>query len=61
MAHHDEYHIHRAKILTPAFYVLLFFTLLGFFLIGLRFVEGIGAVTNLSDGYLCLKGSLERH
>ncbi|PLX69410.1 MAG: Ni/Fe-hydrogenase cytochrome b subunit [Denitrovibrio sp.] len=51
MAHADEYHVHRAKILTPSFYVLLFFALLGFFFIGIRFVKGIGAVTNLSDGY----------
>ncbi|MGD9807139.1 MAG: Ni/Fe-hydrogenase cytochrome b subunit [Deferribacterales bacterium] len=49
--HHDEYHIHRAKILTPAFYVLLFFTALGFVLVGVRFVKGIGAVSNMSDGY----------
>jgi Ni/Fe-hydrogenase subunit HybB-like protein len=51
MGHHDEYHIHRAKILTPSFFVLLAFTLLGFFFVGLRFFKGIGAVTNLSDGY----------
>ncbi|WP_303851928.1 Ni/Fe-hydrogenase cytochrome b subunit [Seleniivibrio woodruffii] len=49
--HHDEYQVHRAKILTPAFYVLLFFTVLGFLLIAYRFVMGIGAVSNLSDGY----------
>ncbi len=51
MVHHDEYHIHKAKILTPSFYVLLFFTVLGFLLIGVRFVKGIGAVSNMSDGY----------
>lgn len=51
MKTHDEYHIHRAKILTPSFYVLLMMTLLGFFFMGVRFVKGIGAVTNLSDGY----------
>ena len=48
---HDEYQRHDAKILTPSFIVLLALTLIGFFLIGVRFVKGIGAVTNMSDGY----------
>jgi Ni/Fe-hydrogenase subunit HybB-like protein len=48
---HDEYQIHDAKILTPSFIVLLTLTLIGFFLIGVRFVKGIGAVSNMSDGY----------
>lgn len=51
MSHNDEYYMHKAKIFTPAFYVLLFFTLLGFFFVGVRYVEGIGAVSNMSDGY----------
>lgn len=48
---HDEYQVHKAKILTPSFLVLLTLTLIGFFLIGVRFVKGIGAVSNMSDGY----------
>jgi Ni/Fe-hydrogenase subunit HybB-like protein len=48
---HDEYQRHEAKILTPSFLVLLTLTVIGFALIGLRFVKGIGAVSNMSDGY----------
>src|SRR5690242_21319103 len=48
---HDEYQKHEAKILTPSFMVLLTLTLIGFALIAVRFIKGIGAVTNLSDGY----------
>lgn len=48
---HDDYQIHKAKILTPSFWVLLTLTVIGFSLIGLRFAKGIGAVSNLSDGY----------
>ncbi len=48
---HDEYQRYDAKILTPSFIVLLALTLIGFFLIGVRFVKGIGAVSNMSDGY----------
>ncbi len=48
---HDEYQRYDAKILTPSFIVLLALTLIGFTLIGVRFVKGIGAVTNMSDGY----------
>jgi len=48
---HDEYQKHEAKILTPSFIVLLTLTLIGFALILLRFVKGIGAVSNMSDGY----------
>ncbi len=48
---HDEYQIHKAKILTPSFWVLLTLTVIGFALIGVRFIWGIGAVSNLSDGY----------
>ena len=48
---HDDYQIHRAKILTPSFWVLLTLTVIGFALIAVRFIWGIGAVSNLSDGY----------
>src|SRR5512145_2169047 len=48
---HDDFQRHEASIITPAFFVLLLLTLIGFFLVGLRFVKGIGAVSNMSDGY----------
>lgn len=48
---HDEYQKHEARIFTPSFCVLLALTLIGFSLVGLRFVKGIGAVSNMSDGY----------
>lgn len=48
---HDDYQIHRARILTPSFWILLALTVIGFALIAVRFIKGIGAVSNLSDGY----------
>ena len=48
---HDDYQIHRAKILTPSFWVLLTLSVIGFALIAVRFIWGIGAVSNMSDGY----------
>ncbi|MCD8493362.1 MAG: hypothetical protein LRY51_16510 [Geovibrio sp.] len=32
--------LHREKILTPSFWVLLTFTVIGFYCIGLRYVMG---------------------
>jgi Ni/Fe-hydrogenase subunit HybB-like protein len=48
---HDEYQKQEGKILTPSFFVLLALVLVGVVLIGVRCVKGIGAVSNLSDGY----------
>ena len=48
---HDEYQRYDAKILTPSFIVLLVLTLIGFALVAVRFIKGIGAVSNMSDGY----------
>ena len=48
---HDEFQIYDAKILTPSFIVLLTLTIIGFALIAVRFIWGLGAVTNMSDGY----------
>ncbi len=48
---HDDFQRHEASIFTPAFFVLLLLTLIGFFLVALRFIKGIGAVSNMSDGY----------
>ena len=48
---HDEFQKYDAKILTPSFLVLLTLTVIGFALIAVRFIWGLGAVTNMSDGY----------
>ena len=48
---HDEFQKHDAKILTPSFVVLLILSLIGFALIAVRFIWGLGAVSNMSDGY----------
>ena len=48
---HDEFQKHNAKILTPSFVVLLTLTVIGFALIAVRFIWGLGAVSNMSDGY----------
>src|SRR3974377_552756 len=50
MGHH-EFQKQEGRILTPSFFVLLAFTLLGMGLILVRCVKGIGAVSNMSDGY----------
>ena len=49
---HDEFQKHNAKILTPSFVVLLALTVIGFSLIAVRFIWGLGAVSNMSDGYV---------
>ena len=49
--HHHEFQRLEAKIFTKSFFVLLTLTLIGFFFVGVRYVKGIGAVSNLSDGY----------
>lgn len=41
----------RAPIFTRPFFILLALSLVGIYFIGVRFVKGIGAVSNLSDGY----------
>ena len=48
---HDDFQKHDGKIFTKSFFVLLALTLIGMFLILVRFVKGIGAVSNMSDGY----------
>src|SRR5512137_2191524 len=49
--HHDEFQQLGGKIFTRSFFILLFFAAVGFFLVGVRYVKGIGAVSNMSDGY----------
>lgn len=39
------------RICTKSFFVLLLLSLIGLFFIVVRFTKGIGAVSNLSDGY----------
>ena len=40
-----------SRILTKSFFVLLALVLIGMFFIAVRFVAGIGAVSNMSDGF----------
>lgn len=49
--HNEEFIKLEGKIFTKSFFVLLSLTLIGFFFIGVRYVKGIGAVSNMSDGY----------
>ena len=51
MGNHDEYQKLEGSIFTKSFFVLLFIVAVGFFFVGVRFVKGIGAVSNMSDGY----------
>ncbi|GAB4301909.1 MAG: Ni/Fe-hydrogenase cytochrome b subunit [Desulfuromonadia bacterium] len=52
MAHHDDEFVRlEGKILTRSFFVLLALVVIGFYYIGVRYVKGIGAVSNMSDGY----------
>jgi Ni/Fe-hydrogenase subunit HybB-like protein len=48
---HSEYKRHKGKIITPSFLILLLLSLTGLALIALRFYKGLGAVSNMSDGY----------
>jgi Ni/Fe-hydrogenase subunit HybB-like protein len=51
MGHNDEYQKLEGKIFTKSFFILLFVVAVGFFFVGVRYVKGIGAVSNMSDGY----------
>ena len=51
MAHSEEYQKLEGRIFTKSFFILLAVVLVGFFFVGVRFVKGIGAVSNMSDGY----------
>lgn len=50
MGHH-EYQKQQGKIFTKSFYVLLGLAVIGMALILVRYVRGIGAVSNMNDGY----------
>ncbi|MBJ6723754.1 Ni/Fe-hydrogenase cytochrome b subunit [Geomesophilobacter sediminis] len=51
MSHNEEFQRLEGKIFTKSFFILLFVVLVGFFFVGVRYVKGIGAVSNMSDGY----------
>ncbi len=51
MSNHKEYAVHKAPIFTPTFFVVLAIVVIGVILMAYRYVEGIGAVSNLSNGY----------
>jgi Ni/Fe-hydrogenase subunit HybB-like protein len=48
---HDEFQKQEGRILTKSFFVLLGLVLVGMFLIAVRAVKGLGAVSNMSDGF----------
>src|SRR5512146_1748726 len=48
---HDEFQKQEGRILTPSFFVLLALASLGLALVLVRYLKGIGAVSNMSDGY----------
>jgi len=49
--HHHEFEKQSGDILTRSFFVLLGLVLIGAVIIVVRFAKGVGAVTNMSDGY----------
>lgn len=51
MGHSEEFQKLEGKIFTKSFFILLAVVLVGFFFVGVRYVKGIGAVSNMSDGY----------
>jgi Ni/Fe-hydrogenase subunit HybB-like protein len=48
---HLEFQKQPGKILTKSFYILLGLSLIGMGLILVRYLRGLGAVSNMSDGY----------
>ena len=51
MSHEKEYAVHKAPIFTPTFFVVLIIVLIGVGLMAYRYWMGVGAVSNLSDGW----------
>lgn len=49
--HTEEYEVHKARIFTPTFFVLALVICLGVGIIVYRYIMGVGAVSNLSDGW----------
>ena len=48
---HDDFQKQEGKLFTKSFFILAALAAIGFFLIGVRCVKGLGAVSNMSDGY----------
>lgn len=48
---HDDFQKQDGRLFTPSFFVLATLAAIGFALIGVRCVRGLGAVSNMSDGY----------
>lgn len=48
---HDDFQPQEGRIFTKSFFVLLALSAMGLILIGVRCVKGLGAVTNMSDGF----------
>ncbi len=51
MIQESKYEVVRGKVITRTFLLFTFFFLLSLILLAVRFTKGLGAVTNLSDGY----------
>ncbi len=49
--HHNDFQKQEGRLFTKSFFVLLALVLIGAVLIGLRFTKGLGAVSNMSDGF----------
>jgi len=49
--HHHEFEKQEGNILTRSFFVLLALVMIGACLVVIRFAKGVGAITNMSDGY----------
>jgi Ni/Fe-hydrogenase subunit HybB-like protein len=49
--HHDEFQKQEGNIFTRSFFILLTLVLIGVYLVGVRVFKGLGAVSNMSDGY----------
>ena len=49
--HHDDFQKQEGNLFTKSFFVLLALVLIGVYLVGIRCFKGVGAVSNLSDGY----------
>ena len=48
---HEDFQKQEGKIFTKSFFILAALAAIGFFILGLRCVKGLGAVSNMSDGY----------
>ncbi len=51
MSSHEEYVRAPGKVITPTTVVLALITVVAFAIIGYRYLTGLGAVSNMSDGY----------